>query len=57
MQLVVRCHGNRSPRSGYREEVDSSVWGKMTPLRVGRGTREGADESPLQRTGRGETDY
>lgn len=36
----ARCHGNRSPRSGYREEVDGSVWGEMTPLRAERGTRE-----------------
>lgn len=55
MQLVGHCHGNRSPRSGYREEVGGSVWGKMTPLRVGKGRRGGADASPLPRTGRGET--
>lgn len=34
-----RCHSNRCPRSGYREEVDGSVWGEMTPLRAGKGGR------------------
>lgn len=36
----ARCRGNRSPRSGYKEEVDGSVWGEMTPLRAEKGTRE-----------------
>lgn len=36
----ARCRGNRSPRSGYKEEVDGSVWGEMTPLRAEKGTKE-----------------